>query len=120
MIVIGVDAHKRTHTLVALDAVSGIIRSEATVQASDDGALSALRFAASMDAAPDTADRAHTQRNFEPCGKCLKCARRHRYSDSLSPLRLARCRLVGERKHSSARHRERVLATLPARWAERC
>ena len=24
MIVIGVDAHKRTHTLVALDAVSGV------------------------------------------------------------------------------------------------
>jgi transposase len=49
MIVIGVDAHKRTHTLVALDAVTGIIRSEATVQASDDGALSVLRFAAAVD-----------------------------------------------------------------------
>jgi len=43
MIVIGVDAHKRTHTLLALDAATGVIRSEATVQASDDGALSALR-----------------------------------------------------------------------------
>ena len=50
MIVIGVDAHKRTHTLVALDAVTGILRSEATVQASDDGALDALRFAAGLDA----------------------------------------------------------------------
>jgi transposase len=49
MIVIGVDAHKRTHTLVALDAVTGISRGEATVQASDDGALSALRFAAGVD-----------------------------------------------------------------------
>jgi transposase len=49
MIVIGVDAHKRTHTLLALDAVTGIIRGEATVQASDDGTLRALRFAASLD-----------------------------------------------------------------------
>lgn len=49
MIVIGVDAHKRTHTLVALDAVTGVSRGEAMVQASDDGALSALRFAAGVD-----------------------------------------------------------------------
>jgi transposase len=49
MILIGVDAHKRTHTLVALDAVTGVSRGEATVQASDDGALNALRFAAGLD-----------------------------------------------------------------------
>jgi len=49
MIVIGVDAHKRTHTLVALDAVTGVSKGETTVQASDDGALSALRFAAGVD-----------------------------------------------------------------------
>ncbi len=49
MMVIGVDAHKRTHTLVALDAVTGVSRGEATVQASDDGALNALRFAAGLD-----------------------------------------------------------------------
>ena len=49
MIVIGVDAHKRTHTLVALDAVTGVSRGETTVQASDDGALNALRFAAGVD-----------------------------------------------------------------------
>jgi hypothetical protein len=49
MIVTGVDAHKRTHTLVALDAVTGTIQSEATVQASDDGALNALRCAAGLD-----------------------------------------------------------------------
>jgi transposase len=49
MIVIGVDAHKRTHTLVALDAVTGISQGETTVQASEDGALNALRFAAGVD-----------------------------------------------------------------------
>jgi transposase len=49
MIVIGVDAHKRTHTLVALDAVTGTGRGEVTVQASDDGVLNALRFAAGVD-----------------------------------------------------------------------
>src|ERR1700734_46008 len=49
MIVIGVDAHKRTHTLVALDAVTGVARGQAIVQASDDGALNALRFAAGIE-----------------------------------------------------------------------
>jgi transposase len=49
MIVIGVDAHKRTHTLVALDAVTGVALGQAMVQASDDGALNALRFAAGVD-----------------------------------------------------------------------
>jgi transposase len=49
MIVIGVDAHKRTHTLVALDAGTGVSRGETTVQASDDGVLNALRFAAGVD-----------------------------------------------------------------------
>lgn len=49
MIVIGVDAHKRTHTLVALDAATGADRGQATIQASDDGALDGLRFAAGID-----------------------------------------------------------------------
>jgi transposase len=49
MIVIGVDAHKRTHTLVALDAVTGSDRGQTTIQAGDDGALSALRFVAGVD-----------------------------------------------------------------------
>ena len=31
MIVIGVDAHKRTHTLVALDGVIGVSRGEKTI-----------------------------------------------------------------------------------------
>src|ERR1700744_1285167 len=49
MIVIGVDAHKRTHTLVALNAMTGLSLGETTIQASDDGALGALRFAAGVD-----------------------------------------------------------------------
>jgi transposase len=49
MIVIGVDAHKRTHTLVALDAAIGVSRGERTIQASDDGVLDALRFAVALD-----------------------------------------------------------------------
>jgi transposase len=49
MIVIGVGAHKRTHTLVALDAVTGASRGERTIQASDDGVLNGLRFAVALD-----------------------------------------------------------------------
>jgi transposase len=49
MMVIGVDAHKRTHTLVALDAVTGATRGQTTIPASDDGVLNALRFAAGLD-----------------------------------------------------------------------
>jgi len=49
MIVIGVDTHKRSHTLVALDAVTGVTRGQLTIPATDDGTLSALRFAAELD-----------------------------------------------------------------------
>ena len=49
MIVIGVDAHKRTHTLVALDAATGTSWGETMIQASEDGVLNALRFAAGLD-----------------------------------------------------------------------
>jgi len=49
MMVIGVDAHKRTHTLVALDAGTGAGRGELTVAASNDGVLRALRFAVGLD-----------------------------------------------------------------------
>jgi hypothetical protein len=44
MIVIGVDAHKRTHTLVAVDAATGACRGQRAIAASDDGALDALRI----------------------------------------------------------------------------
>jgi transposase len=49
MIVIGVDTHKRSHTLVALDAVTGVTRGQLTIPATDDGTLLALRFAAELD-----------------------------------------------------------------------
>jgi transposase len=49
MIVIGVDTHKRSHTLVALDAATSTTRGQLTIPASDDGTLEALRFAAELD-----------------------------------------------------------------------
>jgi transposase len=49
MIVIGVDTHKRSHTLVALDAATGATRGQLTIPATDDGTLQALRFAAELD-----------------------------------------------------------------------
>ena len=49
MIVIGVDTHKRSHTRVALDAVTGVARGQLTIPASDEGTLDALRFAAELD-----------------------------------------------------------------------
>jgi hypothetical protein len=48
MIVVGVDAHKRTHTLVAIDAGTGELRGQRTVAASDDGSTCALRFAGEL------------------------------------------------------------------------
>ena len=50
MIVIGVDTHKRSHTLVALDATTGQARGQLTIPATDDGTLEALRFAGELDA----------------------------------------------------------------------
>jgi transposase len=49
MIVIGVDTHKRSHTLVALDAATGATRGQLTIPASDEGTLDALRFAGELD-----------------------------------------------------------------------
>jgi transposase len=49
MIVIGVDAHKRTHTLVALDAGTGELRGQLTVAASEEGSAEALRFVQQID-----------------------------------------------------------------------
>jgi transposase len=49
MIVMGVDTHKRSHTLVALDAATGVTRGQLTIPATDDGPLLALRFAAELD-----------------------------------------------------------------------
>jgi hypothetical protein len=49
MIVIGADTHKRSHTLVALDATTGMTRGQLTIPASDDGTLEALRFVGELD-----------------------------------------------------------------------
>jgi transposase len=49
MIVIGVDAHKRSQTLVAVEAGTGESLGQRTVLASDDGALEALRFGQALD-----------------------------------------------------------------------
>jgi len=42
MIVIGADTHKRSHTLVAVDAVTGQTRGQLTIAASDQGELDGL------------------------------------------------------------------------------
>lgn len=39
MIVIGVDTHKRSHTLVALDAATGSARGQLKIAATDGGTL---------------------------------------------------------------------------------
>jgi transposase len=49
MIVIGVDTHKRQHTLVALDAATGAARGQLTIPATDEGTLDGLRFAGELD-----------------------------------------------------------------------
>jgi len=49
MIVIGADTHKRSHTLVAVDAATGQTRGELTISASAQGEFDALRFAAELD-----------------------------------------------------------------------
>jgi transposase len=49
MIVIGVDTHKRTHTLAAVNASTGTVCGERTIVASDAGSLEALRFVRGLD-----------------------------------------------------------------------
>jgi transposase len=49
MIVIGADTHKRSHTLVAVDAATGQTRGQLTIAASDQGELEGLRFASGLD-----------------------------------------------------------------------
>jgi transposase len=49
MIVIGVDTHKRQHTLVALDGATGAARGPLTIPATDEGTLHALRFGGELD-----------------------------------------------------------------------
>jgi transposase len=49
MIVIGVDVHKRTHTLAAVDAITGREIAQREIQATDAGHVEAIRFAADLD-----------------------------------------------------------------------
>jgi CheY-specific phosphatase CheX len=49
MIVIGADTHKRNHMLVAVDGLTGAVRGQLAIAASDQGALEALRFTAGLD-----------------------------------------------------------------------
>jgi transposase len=49
MIVIGADTHKRSHTLVAVEAATGQTRGELEITASDQGELDGLRFAMGLD-----------------------------------------------------------------------
>jgi hypothetical protein len=48
MMVIGADTHKRNHTLVAVDAQTGVLRGQREIVASDAGSIEALRFAAGL------------------------------------------------------------------------
>jgi transposase len=48
MIVIGVDTHKRNHTLVAVDGQTGALAGQRAIVANDAGSLDALRFAAGL------------------------------------------------------------------------
>jgi transposase len=48
MIVIGVDVHKRTHTLVAVDGQTGREQAQREIKATDAGHLVALRFASEL------------------------------------------------------------------------
>ena len=49
MIVVGADTHKRSHTLVAVDGQTGVVRGQRTVAATDEGMLGALRFGVALD-----------------------------------------------------------------------
>jgi transposase len=48
MIMIGADTHKRSHTLVAVDAATGQTRGELEIAATGQGEIDALRFAAAL------------------------------------------------------------------------
>ena len=50
MIVIGTDAHKRSHALAAVDEGTGKVRGKREIKASPEGHLAAVRWARSLDA----------------------------------------------------------------------
>jgi hypothetical protein len=49
MIVIGVDTHKRTHALAAVDAGTGRVRGQRQIKAEEQGHLAAVRWARGLD-----------------------------------------------------------------------
>jgi transposase len=70
MVLLGVDAHKRTHTLVAVDEV-GCKLAEKSVPATSDGHLEALRWASCLtDRSWAIEDCRHVTRRLE--GDLLK------------------------------------------------
>ena len=50
MIVIGVDTHKRSHALSAVDEGTGRVRGSREIKADDAGHLAAVRWARGLDA----------------------------------------------------------------------
>lgn len=67
MIVIGVDVHKRTHTLAAIDGITGRELAGREVKATDAGHVLALRFAAGLgdEVVWAVEDCRHVSRRFE-------------------------------------------------------
>jgi transposase len=67
MIVIGADAHKRTHALAAVDAGTGRQRGARQIEAEDQGHLAAVRWARGLDDERVWAieDCRHVSRRFE-------------------------------------------------------
>ena len=49
MIVLGVDTHKRTHAVAAVDALVGVLAGERSISADEGGHLQALRWARELD-----------------------------------------------------------------------
>jgi transposase len=49
MIVIGADTHKRSHTLVVVEAATGPTRGELEIAATGQGEIDGLRFAPGLD-----------------------------------------------------------------------
>src|ERR671924_354328 len=49
MIVIGVDTHKRTHALAAVDECTGRVRGRGEIKAEEPGHLAAVRWACGLD-----------------------------------------------------------------------
>jgi len=48
MIVIGADAHKRSHMLAAVDAATGVLVAELEIRADEDGHRRAMRWARAL------------------------------------------------------------------------